>query len=440
MKKCLAFLLLINCQMLIFGQSGFQFETQKSKVVIPFQLINNLIFIPIEVNGIQLNFLLDSGVDETILLSLDDKEEVGFKNVQKIKLKGLGSNEAIEGLKSSNNVLSFKGLVDRNHDVYIVLDQSFNFSSHIGIPVNGIIGYNFFKNNTVEINYNKRKIIVYKDIDKLKKKLKKYDSSPITIERNKPYLVANVTLNHQEISSKLLIDIGNSDALWLFENKVKNINVPTVNFEDFLGKGFSGDINGFRAKISKFKINNFEFNDPIVAFPDSISIKSVNKVQDRVGSIGGEILKRFNIIFDYSNTIVYLKKSHFYYDEFSYNRSGIELQNEGMQWVQETVNLNTVTLDNTYDINGNKTLNDFKLKFTLKPIYSISSIRKNSPAEACGLKVGDIIVSIDNVEGYRYTLQTINNLLKAEDGKWLNFVIEREGKILKFKFQLKSIL
>jgi Aspartyl protease/PDZ domain len=440
MKKCLAFLLFLNCQIAVFGQSGFQFETQKSKVAIPFQLINNLIFIPVEVNGIKLNFLLDSGVDETILLSLDDKEEIGFKNVQKIKLKGLGSNEAIEGLKSSNNTLSFKGLVDRNHDVYIVLDQSFNFSSHIGIPVNGIIGYNFFKNNIVEINYNKKKIFVYKDSDKLKKKLKNYASSPITIERNKPYLVANVALNNQEIPSKLLIDIGNSDALWLFENKTRNITIPKVNFEDYLGKGFSGDINGFRAKISKIKINNFEFNSPIVSFPDSISIKSVSKVKDRVGSIGGEILKRFNVIFDYPNQTVFLKKSHFYYDDFTYNRSGIELQNEGMQWVQETINLNTVTLDNTYDANGNKASNDFKLKFTLKPIYSISSIRKNSPAEACGLKVGDIIVSIDNVEGYRYSLQTINNLLKAEDGKWLNFVIEREAKILKFRFQLKSIL
>ncbi len=440
MKKCFAFLLFINCQILIFGQSGFQFETQKSKIVIPFQLINNLIFIPMEVNGIKLNFLLDSGVDETILLSLDDKEAIGFKNVQKIKLKGLGSNEAIEGLKSSNNTLSFKGLVDRNHDVYIVLDQSFNFSSHIGIPVNGIIGYNFFKNNTVEINYNKKKIFVYKDSEKLRKKLKKYASSPITIERNKPYLMANVALNDQEIPSKLLIDIGNSDAVWLFENKEKNITVPKVNFEDFLGKGFSGDINGFRAKISKIKIDNFEFNDPIVSFPDSISIKSVNKVKDRVGSIGGEILKRFNVIFDYSNKKIYFKKSHYYDDEFTYNRSGIELQNEGMQWVQETVNLKTVTIDNTYDGNGNKSLNDFKLKFTLKPIYSISSIRKNSPAAACGLKVGDQIVSIDNIEGYRYTLQSINNLFKSEDGKWLNFVIERDGKMLKFRFQLKSIL
>jgi C-terminal processing protease CtpA/Prc len=120
--------------------------------------------------------------------------------------------------------------------------------------------------------------------------------------------------------------------------------------------------------------------------------------------------------------------------------SGIELQNDGMQWVQETVNLQTVNLDNTYDGSGNKAQNDFKLKFTLKPIFSIASVRKNSPAEASGLQVGDLIISINKVEAYRYSLQSINDLLKSEEGKWLYFDVERNGKKLKFKFQLKSIL
>jgi hypothetical protein len=291
------------------GQSGFQFENNKDKIAIPFQLINNLVFIPLEVNGVTLNFLLDSGVDETILLSLDDKEEVSLHSVKKIKLKGLGSNEPIEGLKSSNNILSYKGLVDRNHDVYIVLDQSFNFSSHIGIPVNGIIGYNFFKDNIVEVNYDKKKVFVYKDTKKIRRKKLKYAASPITIERSKPYVMSTVAIEQEEIPSKLLIDIGNSDALWLFENKEKNINIPKVKFEDYLGKGFSGDIHGFRAKISSIQINSFQFVNPIVAFPDSVSIKSVNRVADRVGSIGGELLKRFNIIFDYPNQTLYLKKA-----------------------------------------------------------------------------------------------------------------------------------
>ncbi len=440
MRIFCAILFLLCGPALVFGQGEFQFENHKEKIAIPFQLINNLIFIPLEVNGVSLNFLLDSGVDETILLSLDDKEAVSMPSVQKIKLKGLGSNEPIEGLKSSNNILSYKNLVDRNHDVYIVLDQSFNFSSHIGIPVNGIIGYNFFKNNLVEVNYDKKKIIVYKDANKARKKFKKYVTSPITIERNKPYLLANVRIDQQEIPSKLLVDLGNSDALWLFENQSKNIKIPQIKFEDYLGKGFSGDINGFRAKISSVAIQSFQFENPIVAFPDSVSIKSVNKVVDRVGSVGGEILKRFNLIFDYPNQAIYFRKSRSYNNPFSYNMSGIELQNDGVQWVQETMNLQTVNLDNTAEPNADKAQNDFKLKFTLKPIFSISSIRKNSPAEACGLQVGDIVVSIDSVEAYRYTLQDINNLLKSEEGKWLYFTVERNGKPLKFKFQLKSIL
>lgn len=396
---------------------------------------------PLEVNGVTLNFLLDSGVDETILLSLDDKEEVSLHSVQKIKLKGLGNNEPIEALKSSGNIFSYKGLVDQSHDLFIVLDQSFNFSSHIGLPVNGIIGYNFFKNNIVEVNYDKRKIIVYKDKSKITKKLKKFANIPITIERNKPYFVAQVTLNRNEIPAKLLIDLGNSDAVWLFENSEKGITLPKPNFADYLGKGFSGDINGFRAKISKLTLKAFEFNDPIVSFPDSISIKSVNSVANRVGSVGGEILKRFNIFFDYEGQNIYFKKSHYFESPFTYNMSGIELQNEGMQWVQETMNLQTVNLANaTYDSSGNRSRGDFKLKFTLKPIFSISSIRQNSSAAACGLQVGDFVVSINNREAHRYSLQSLNNLLKSEEGKWLSFEIERAGKILKFKFQLKNIL
>jgi len=441
MRFCVVFLFLIGYQISVFGQSGFQFESDKNKVTIPFQLINNLIFIPIEVNGIELNFLLDSGVEETILLSLEDKAEVRFNNVQKIKLRGLGDNEAIEGLKSSNNTLSFKGLTDRNHDVYIVLDQDFNFSSHIGIPVNGIIGYHFFKNNLVEINYDRKKIIVYKDENKLKKKIKKkYTKIPITLERSKPYIKADVLLNDATVNAKLLVDLGNSDAIWLFENPEKNINIPTIKFEDYLGRGFSGDINGFRAKISKFKWQEFEFNDPIVSFPNLESIKNVTMASDRLGSIGGAILKRFNIIFDYTNATMMLRKSHYYFDHFSYNRSGIELQNEGVQWVQETVTLNTVSNGISFDNTGERTDNNFKYKFSLKPVYTIASVRKNSPAEACGLLAGDQIVSINGAVAYRYSLQSINDLLKSEEDKWLHFTIEREGKVLQFKFQLKSIL
>jgi C-terminal processing protease CtpA/Prc len=136
-----------------------------------------------------------------------------------------------------------------------------------------------------------------------------------------------------------------------------------------------------------------------------------------------------------------LNKSSHFEAPFQYNRSGVELQNDGMQWVQETVQLQTVNINAIeFDKNGDRVNSNFKYKFSLKPIYSIANIRKNSPAESCGLKKGDIIISINNVMGYKYSLQEINEILKSEEGKWLYFEIERESQILKFKFQLKSIL
>lgn len=423
------------------AQSGFEFETAKNKVVIPFQLINNLVFIPISVNGVELNFLLDTGVEETILLGLEDKEKLNLYNVQKIKLRGLGSNEPIEGLKSTDNQLSVNGLVDKNHDLFIVLDQSFNFSSHVGVPINGIIGYHFFKNKLVEVDYDRKKIIVYRDTQKLRKKIgKRFKSFPIAIERNKPYAMTKVTLEHEEMNAKLLLDLGNSDAMWLFENPATKISLPKPNFEDYLGKGFSGDISGSRARVAKFEIAGFGFEKPIVAFPDSASIKSVTMVKDRVGSIGGEIFRRFAIIFDYQGGQLYLKKSTHFGAKFEYNMSGIELQNEGMQLVQENIPLETTLIGTTYNSNGEKTQNTFKYKYVLKPVYTIASVRKGSPAALCGLQKGDLLLSINSTNAYHYTLQRINDMLKDEEGKWLYFEIDRNGQVLKFRFQLKSML
>ena len=443
MKQIIILVLVLIYSLSGFGQESFVFEKGVEKVVIPFKFINNLIFIPIKVNGVELNLMLDSGVEETILFSMEDKQEVSFFNVEKITLRGLGSEASIEGLKSTKNTLEINGLKSENHLLYIVLDQSFNLSSHIGIPVNGIIGYNFLKNNLVEINYGSKKISVYKDTKKNRKRIdKKFQLVPITIERSKPYISSSVVLNSNEIPVKLLIDIGNSDAIWLFENESKGIKIPTKNFEDYLGKGFSGDVEGKRAQVSKFKISNFEFRNPIVAFPDSTSIMNVRMVKDRAGSVGSEILRRFSIIFDYSNQKMFLRKNNNFSAPFSYNKSGVELQHFGLQWVQETVRLETVPIivGDAAEARRNIADNNFKYKFVLKPIYVIANIRKNSPAALSGLQKGDVIVSINDKPGYEFTLERINSLLKSEDENWITFEIERDSQLMKFRFHLLNVL
>ncbi|GGF29829.1 hypothetical protein GCM10011518_43880 [Flavobacterium limi] len=440
MKKYILLFFGLLASFVLKAQDDFLMEKHKKKVVIPFKLINNLVFIPIKVNGIELNFLLDSGVDETLLFSMEDKKEVSFKNIQKIKLRGLGSEEEIEGLKSTNNILETRGLKSINHLVYIILDQGFNLSSHIGIPVNGIIGYKFFKNNIVEINYQKKRIFVHQNNEIVKKNLdKKFKVLPITIERSKPYVMAAAVVEGENIPAKLLVDIGNSDSFWVFENN--KIKLPKKNFPDFLGKGFSGDIEGHRAKVGKFSLADFEFRNPIVAFPDSSSIKNVKMVANRLGSVGGEVLKRFTIVMDYTDKKMYLKKNNKFNEPFSYNKSGITVQHNGLQWVQETVHLETVRVSNATDENfKDRNNNDFRYKFQLKPIYEIVNVRKKSAAEKCGLQKGDVIISINNIKPYKYTLQQINNLLKSEEEISINLEVERNSVLLKFRFRLEDEL
>ncbi|MFC0779321.1 PDZ domain-containing protein [Flavobacterium sp. HJSW_4] len=441
MKKYIVLFFGLFLPFLLFGQGDFILENNATKATIPFKLINNLIFIPIKVNGVELNFLLDSGVEETILFSMDEKQEVSFNNVVKIKLRGLGSEEEIEGLKSTRNILETHGLKSSDHMVFIILDQSFNLSSHIGIPVNGIIGHKFFRNNLVEVNYQKKKIIVHAKGNKFQEKLnKQFRMVPITVEKAKPYVMTTATVNDQEIPAKLLIDIGNSDAFWVFEND--KIKLPNKNFPDFLGKGFSGDIEGHRAKIDKFSIDEFDFKKPIVSFPDSASIRNVKMVPGRIGSVGGEVLKRFTLVLDYGEKKLYLKRNSKFGEPFTYNKSGITVQHNGLQWVQETVHLETVRVASTMDELQEKDRNDnnFKYKFALKPVYEIVNVRKNSAAEKCGLQKGDIIVSINKNQPYKYSLQQINSLLKSEDDVWINMEVERNSLVLKFRFKLEDEL
>jgi len=441
MKKYIVLFFGVLTPFLLNAQNDFLIESGHSKVTIPFKLINNLIFIPIKVNGVELNFLLDSGVEETILFSMEDKQEVSFNNVEKIKLRGLGSEEEIEGLKSTNNVLTSHGLKSQNHLLYIILDQTFNLSSHIGIPVNGIIGHKFFKNNVVEINYQRKKITIHSNNEQVRKKLgKKFTSIPITIEKSKPYIEAVAVVDSREIPAKLLIDIGNSDSFWVFENN--KIKLPKKNFPDFLGKGFSGDIEGHRAKIEKFSLADFDFKNPIVSFPDSSSIKNVRMVPGRIGSVGGEILKRFTLVLDYAGKNLYLKKNSKFFEPFTYNKSGITVQHNGLQWVQETVHLQTVQVASSMgEVEKNLKKDDnFRYKFSLKPVYEIVNIRKHSAAEKCGLQKGDIIVRINNNLPYKYSLQQINSLLKSEEDIWITLEVERNSLILKFRFKLEDEL
>lgn len=424
-----------------FSQEGFQLISNK-KTVIPFQLINNLIFIPVNVNGVDLTFLLDSGVSETLLFSLKDKT-VSFTNVEKMKFTGLGGDAEIEGLKAiKNKVVIGKNFQDSQHQIYIILNEDFNFSSHIGIPVNGIIGYHFFKNHQIKIDYVTKKITVFESEKKFQKQREKFDSENLTIELNKPYLTATVEQTNTPEPSKLLIDLGNSDALWIFPSLIPGFSYNRPNIDDYLGRGFNGDIYGKRSRIHNFYLGKFQLEKPLVAMPDEYSIKHLTLVPGRKGSVGGETLRRFTLIFDYPNSKLYFKKNKNFDDPFHFNMSGLDIKHDGMIWTSALVELKNSNAPVSRTAPKNSEVytaeNKFQYKFMLKPVYSVAGSRPDSPAFLAGIRKGDLLISINKKKTSEMSLEQINQIFKSDEGKLINLEIERNGVSLQYTFTLED--
>lgn len=419
----------------INAQNNFEIKDAK-KVVIPFKLINNLIFIPINVNGVELTFLLDTGVVETTIFSLDNKE-MQLSSMEKARFSGLGGTKVNDGFKSDHNIGKIgKNYINDSLLLYVILDEEFNISPHVGIPVNGIIGYHFFKNHPVLIDYISKKITVYNDENLFKKKIRNCNELEISIEKDKPYIIAGVEMTNEKKDSKLLIDLGNSDPIWLFPTLIKDFVYNRPNIEDYLGRGFNGDIYGKRSRIHNFYLGNYKFSKPLTAMPDEFSIQHINLVKDRKGSIGGDIMSRFTVAFDYRKEKIYLRKNRNFDDPFHFNMSGLDFKQDGMQWEKDYITLETNNKNKFGEI---QTFNsNLQYKFILKPLFSIAGVRKDSPAYKAGLMKDDQLISINGKKTVDMTLHKIIEMMKSEEGKMIKMIITRKGLKREFSFVLED--
>ncbi len=384
---------------------------------IPFEMAHNLIIIPVMINDSDtLKFILDTGVTHTLLTDLNANDALTLQYSRKVDLFGLGKGDPIEALHSYGNELYMPGVYGNFHDLLVPLENVFFLSENLGKQVNGLMGYEVFNSFIVEIDYEKQKLALHDPnkyrgkLEKKKKKWLKRGSAvviPLEIIRRKPYLSAAVTNNKGERTQiRLLVDSGASHALSLYSATNKTLEIPTPSFRSFLGMGLNGDIYGYTGKINSVELGDFSMPKPLVTFPDQEAVKEAINIGNRNGSLGSDVLRRFDVIIDYTGNQIIFKPNKDFNTEFTYNLSGIEI----------------VT------------------PFPGMPIFQIAEVREGSPGQEAGLLAGDQIMAINGSNIARYSMNNLIKLFHGKAGRKYRIYIHRNGEYFRTEFTLRDDL
>lgn len=406
------FLLYLAGIPLLFGQvPGFYMKEESRKKEFPFLVSNNLVILPVSINGSPpVNFLLDTGVKTNILFSKTLGDYLGLNYTRKLDLVGADGTTVLTASVSPTNHLDV-GPVEGIFQTILVLDEDFmELERVIGVPVYGVIGFEFFKYNPIKIDYDEGTITFYRS-DAIKRKPFGFRKLPFKLENSKPYIHAKVRQNDGgEIDVKLLIDTGANHGLLLNRETSDQIILPKTNLESDLGRSLGGDLYGFVARTRRLRLSSLNFSNIITSFPDETEFSYVIKDSGRQGSVGSEILGRMNIIFDYGREKMYIKKGLTFHEPFEYDMSGITSR---------------------------------VIPSEEKRIF-ISQVRKGSPAHNAGVRENDEFVSINSIPLDFWELSDLIKLFRSEEGREIKLVLKRliDGDPEKFelnevKFKLK---
>ncbi|MFC5285049.1 aspartyl protease family protein [Pedobacter alpinus] len=375
----------------VFGQGEFVFSGKRKKEVLSFKKSRGLIILPMYINNKgPFNFVLDTGVGSVIITNPSLKDSLNLQYLRKIEINGLGEQEKIIAYSTPFLDLKIGNAMFKSATVVVLADDVFNLSGYAGLPIDGLIGHDFFNSFLVQVNYESNVLKISKK--RTSKLLKKGTKIPIEIKEKKPYLNATVKTDQGEkLPLNLLIDTGSGHPIVLETYGNKSFPLPEKFVIANLGVGLAGNIRGFNGRIKELKLGKFSFDDIVASFPYYEDVASKVTNNSRNGSLGNPIFRRFNVLFDYEHKSIYLKRLANYKMPFEYDMSGMEL----------------VAVGDNYDR------------------YLVTRVERQSAADEFGIIAGDEILSVNFKPVNQLSLEEIIKMFSSKDDRTLFLEISR---------------
>ena len=400
-SKSFTQLLLLNVLCLYISVALGAIPQPRSSARIPFEIINNLIIVKVQVNNSKpLSFILDTGASSSVINESRAKE---------LGLKLEGGAEATTGGGSIEASFA-KGVSLRLSGVELsgvtlAAIRLSGLEAGFGQNVDGILGYEIFNRYVVEIDYISHTVVFHEPKTYLY--TGKGSVIPITLIEATPFIRTKVMQRSTKaVEGNFLFNTGGVGPLLFsasFATKNKILEHSTKALKITTGAILANQTTARVARIKQLQLGRFIINNPFVNF--SQNTQGTETGTDDNGFIGAEILRRFKIIVDYSRKQVILERNKNFYEPFEFDMSGMSLAAQG---------------------------SDYK-------VFRVRTLIENSPAAEAGLRVGDIIVAINGKPAAGMRLTQIRQMFRQEGRRYL-LSVKRDESLLSINIRTRRLI
>jgi hypothetical protein len=363
---------------------------------IPVSIVNNHIYGEAKVNGKgPFIFIYDTGGHNIITPAL--AKELGLK--VEGKLPGGGAGEAVMEGGFANGVDFSVGNATVKNQLAIVIPLD-KLGDIEGIPMPGMVGYETFRRFVTRVDYGASTLTL---IDPAKFDPKDA-GTPVKFVFNDH--IPEVMGTIEGIPAKFDIDTGARSELTITKpfaetNKLRESHPKGVDAVD--GWGVGGPSTGYVTRIKDMTIGDVKIGPVVGALANQD--KGAFAGADYSANVGGGVLKRFVVTFDYNNRIMYLKpRPAPVEDTNTYDRAGI--------WI---------------NVSGST--------------FKIVNVTKGTPADEAGLRKDDIVTAVDGSAANPAKLPQLRKMLRtAQPGTVVTFTVTRDGKPKDIKVTLRDLI
>ena len=305
-----------------------KWQDDSNTTTVPFTLVDNHIILPVTLNGGEpMKFVLDSGAGASVLIDSRSTRALDLEVSATITVSGVGKGPDPAAGVIRDITLGVGGLEMQEQSlIHLPLEAIPFFHEMDDVYFDGVIGAPFFSRFLVSVDYDRMEVSFSEPgTAGLQHSGAGWQSLPLEIVFGVPYLKAEVANpDGTPLEVRLLADTGARGTVSLTPATNTDIQAPD-HYYQVVTQGLSGDVVSRVGLAPSLSLAG----NTLGSLPVSYDVEGGEEEADSNGLIGNEVLRRFNLVFDYPGQRLYLQPNRNFSDPLEADRSGLLLRPHG---------------------------------------------------------------------------------------------------------------